>query len=601
MTKIYETSVGIVETKNIRVVEEGNPLELQCGKKLGPIDVAYETYGELNKAGDNAIYICHALTGNAHVAGYNSPDDKKAGWWDTFVGPGKAIDTNRFFVICSNFLGGCSGTTGPTSINPKTGKPYCLDFPMYTISDMVKVQKLLVEKLGVKKLLAVVGGSMGGMHAMQWAIDHPDFMDAAVVVASTTKLSPQAIAFDTVGRNAILADRQFKGGQYREGEGPNRGLSIARMIGHITYLSEQGMRSKFGRTLRTAEDYNYNFDPEFSVETYLDYQGQTFVERFDANCYLYITKAMDYFDLEKEYGSIKQAFSKTKARFLVASFTSDWLFPPEQSEELVDALVADGKDVSYCNIDSPYGHDAFLLEPDTLGPAVKGFLESTYDSLTKKEAAPEKPKKTVKPKLFERAKRVRVDYELIDSLLEPNTRVLDIGCGNGELLSRLKKDKNIKAEGIELDQHLITECIGKNLSVIQRDIERGLGHYTDDSFDYVLLSQTLQTLKDPEKVFKELLRVGKKVVVSFPNFAYWKCRVQLLLTGKAPMTKTLPFSWHNSPNIHFLSLRDFENFCRKLGVTIDRKIPLKNTKPSPISFAPNLFAPQAIYVTSKDS
>ena len=369
--------VGLVQTRTIRLVEQGQPLELECGKKLAPIDVAYETYGQLNQAGDNAILICHALSGNAHVAGYNSPDDKKPGWWDSMVGPGKGIDTNKYYVICSNFLGGCSGSTGPSSINPATGKPYDLDFPIITIADMVKVQKLLLDKLGVKELLAVIGGSIGGMQVLQWAIEYPDFVKAALPIATTTHLGAQSIAFDAVGRNAILGDANFTGGQYHDKEGPDRGLAIARMIGHITYLSEQGMREKFGRKLRGADQYSYDFNSEFTVETYLDYQGQTFVERFDANSYLYITKAADYFDLEKDYGSLQKAFADVKARFLVISFASDWLFTPAQSREIVEALAANGRDVTYCDIASSYGHDAFLLESEVLGWFICCFLFTT--------------------------------------------------------------------------------------------------------------------------------------------------------------------------------------------------------------------------------
>ena len=279
------------------MVESDRPLSLECGKRLGPIDVAYETYGQLNEAGDNAILICHALSGNAHVAGYNHPEDKKPGWWEGMVGPGKGIDTNRYFVICSNFLGGCSGTTGPCSVNPETGRPYGLDFPIITVADMVRVQKLLLDKLGVKHLLAVIGGSIGGMQVLQWSIAYPEMMDAALPIATTTHLGAQSIAFDAVGRSAILSDAHFADGQYHSGEGPGQGLAIARMIGHITYLSEQGMRQKFGRELRGADKYSYDFNSEFAVETYLDHQGQSFVERFDANSYLYITKASDYFDL----------------------------------------------------------------------------------------------------------------------------------------------------------------------------------------------------------------------------------------------------------------------------------------------------------------
>jgi homoserine O-acetyltransferase len=594
MTGTGQDSVGIVQTKMMRVIEPEQPLELECGKTLGPIDVAYETYGELNETGDNVVLICHALSGNAHVAGVNSPDDKKLGWWDIMVGPGKGIDTNKYFVICSNFLGGCSGTTGPCSTNPATGKQYGLDFPIITIADMVKVQKLLLDKLGIKEVLVVVGGSVGGMQVLQWAIAYPDFVRAAIPIATTTHLGAQSIAFDAVGRNAILADSNFAGGQYTEGKGPDRGLAIARMIGHITYLSEQGMREKFGRQLRNAENYSYDLDSEFAVETYLDYQGRSFVERFDANSYLYITRAADYFDLEKDYGSLEKAFATASCRFLVISFASDWLFAPAQSQAMVDALVANDKDVSFCNIASPYGHDAFLLEPETLGSFLSGFLEATHQPGVKKGNG-----KAIKHD-FPRANRIRVDYEVIESLIEPNSTVLDIGCGDGELLADLTADKNIKGEGIELDQDLVLACVNRGLSIIQHDVEQGLEKYADKSHDYVILSQTVQTVKNPERVFAELLRVGKKVIVSFPNFAHWRCRIQLFFGGKAPITKHLPFDWCNSPNIHCLSLKDFDLFCEKLGVRVEKKIPLIKTSLSPVRFASNLFAEQVIYVTSKE-
>jgi len=599
MVEIKENSVGIVETQKIRLVEPEQPLELECGKKLAPIDVAYETYGQLNEAGDNAILICHALSGDAHVAGYNSPDDKKPGWWDCMVGPGKGIDTNKYFVICSNFLGGCSGTTGPSSINPATGKPYGLDFPIITIRDMVRVQKLLLDKLGIKQLLAVVGGSIGGMQVLQWAIEYPDFVKAALPIATTAHLGAQSIAFDAVGRNAILADANFADGQYHNKAGPDRGLAIARMIGHITYLSEQGMREKFGRQLRNTNSYKYDFDSEFAVETYLDHKGQTFVERFDANSYLYITKAADYFDLQKDYGSLANAFANVKSRFLIISFSSDWLFTPAQSRAMVEALAANRKDVSYCNITSAYGHDAFLLEPEVLGRFIRYFLQATYSSGTKQPCL-SNARNMQELNKFEQAHRARVDYKLIKSLIEPNSTVLDVGCGDGELLANLVQDKNIKGEGIELDQKLVLDCVCRRLPIIQQDIEQGLGYYGDKSFDYIILSQTVQTLGKPEKVFRELLRVGKKVIVSFPNFAHWRCRAHLFLLGKAPVTKQLPFSWSDSPNRHFLSLKDFDEFCKKLGVKVEKKIPLVKTRLSPVRFASNLLAEQAIYVTSKE-
>ena len=601
MIEIGEDSVAVVHTQTVRVVEPEQPLELECGKTLAPIDVAYEAYGELNEAGDNAVLICHALSGDAHVAGVNSPDDRKPGWWDCMVGPGKGIDTNRYFVICSNFLGGCSGTTGPSSINPATGEPYGLSFPIITIADMVKVQKLLLDKLGIEQVLAVIGGSIGGMQVLQWAIEYPDVVKAAIPIAITTHLGPQSIAFDAVGRNAILADSHFAGGQYTDEQGPNRGLAIARMIGHITYLSEQGMRDKFGRQLRNGGKYSYDFNSEFAVETYLDHQGQSFVERFDANSYLYITKAADYFDLAKDYGSLKKAFANTRCRFLVISFASDWLFTPVQSRAIVDALVANSKDVSFCDIASPYGHDAFLLEPQTLGSFISGFLEATHRPGVRRENNERQIRGTrYEIRDFEQASRIRVDYEVIESLIEPNSTVLDIGCGDGELLANLTADKNIKAEGIELDQDLVSVCVNRGISIIQHDVEQGLENYTDKSYDYVILSQTVQTVKDPEKVLNELLRVGRKVIVSFPNFAHWSCRAQLIFRGRAPVTRQLPFDWCRSPNIHCLSLKDFDQFCRRLGVKVEKKIPLIKTRLSPVRVAPNLFAEQVIYVTSRD-
>jgi len=600
MAEIRENSVGLVESKTLRVIGQGQPLKLECGKVLAPIDVAYETYGQLNDAGDNAVLICHALSGDAHVAGYHGAEDRKVGWWDNMVGPGKGIDTNKYFVICSNFLGGCSGTTGPSSINPATGKPYGPDFPIITIADMVRVQKLLLDKIGVKKLLGVIGGSIGGMQVLQWAIEYPDFVKAAIPVATTTHLGAQSIAFDAVGRNAILADPNFLSGRYHGKKGPDAGLTTARMIGHITYLSEQGMRSKFGRKLRSAEQYSYDFNSEFAVETYLDYQGQKFVERFDANSYLYITKAADYFDLQKEYGSLTGAFADVRSRFLIISFASDWLYTPSESEEIVNALVADNKDVSFCNIASDYGHDAFLLEPQMLGSFISGFLDATHQPgirIADKSGlfANVQPVSRLK-----QAHRTRVDYELIESIIKPNSTVLDIGCGDGELLAKLTVDKNIKGKGIEVEQDLVLACVRRGMSIIQHDVERGLKDYADKSIDYVILSQTVQTVKNPQKVFGELLRVGRKVIVSFPNFAHWRCRAQLLLAGRAPVTGQMPFSWYDSPNTHYLSLKDFDRFCEELGVRVEKKIPLGKTRLGAVRFAPNLFAEQAVYVTSKD-
>lgn len=600
MDKDLKNSVGLVQTQTLRVVSSDAPLQLKSGKTLGPIDVAYETYGTLNPAGDNVILICHALSGDAHVAGYNSPEDRKPGWWDIMIGPGKPIDTNRYFVLCSNILGGCMGTTGPSEINPATGRPYGLEFPIITIEDIVQVQKMLLDALGIHRILTVIGGSMGGMQVLQWAIAYPDLVESVICVASTTRLNAQAIAFDAVGRNAILADPNFREGQYLDQDPPDRGLAIARMIGHITYLSEQSMRSKFGRHLQRKDRYNYDFNSEFAVESYLDYQGQTFIERFDANSYLYITKAMDYFDLVREYGSLRQAFCNAVCRFCIISFSSDWLFTPEQSQDIVCALGAEGKEVTYCNIQSPYGHDAFLLEDREMGALISGFLASTLHRIrTGQRYLPEKGGAEEKIKKTDRGKRLRLDYELIDSLIEPGSRVVDLGCGDGELLARLLQDKNVIAQGIELDQDLVIHCVQRGLSVLHRNIERGLEEFPNDSFDYAILSQTMQTLRDPEKVIRELIRAAKKVIVSFPNFAHWACRLQLALRGCAPQTRQLPFRWYNSPNIHFLSLKDFDRFCAELDIKIEKRIPLGKHVTAGARIWPNLLASQAVYVISK--
>ncbi len=371
---IEENSVGIVKTQ-YHTIDEG--IQFESGVNFSPITVAYETYGELNSKKDNAILVIHALTGDAHAAGYHSETDKKAGWWDTLIGKGKAFDTDKYFIICTNILGGCSGTTGPCSINPQTGKPYGTDFPVFTIEDTVKVQKKLLDYLEIESLYCVAGGSMGGMEAMQFSISYPDYVKSAVLIATTSRLSPQAIAFNAVGRNSIISDPAWNNGDYYDKEQkPDRGLANARMIGHITYLCEEAMYNKFGRKLQNKDHYDFNFDIDFQVESYLQHQGQIFVDRFDANSYLYITKAVDYFDPAEKYGSLKNAFKETNAKFLVISFDSDWLFPSYQSKEIVNTLMQLGKDVSYCEIKSPCGHDAFLLEYETQDKIIKSFLDN---------------------------------------------------------------------------------------------------------------------------------------------------------------------------------------------------------------------------------
>ena len=353
------------------------PLELDCGRTLKEVVLRYETAGTLSPERDNAVLITHALSGDAHVCGRHAPEDKKPGWWDAMIGPGKYIDTDKYFVICSNVIGGCSGSTGPQSIDPDTGKPYNMSFPVITVGDMVRAQKRLIDHLGIGKLLAVVGGSMGGMQVLEWAVAYPDSTASVVPIATASQFSPQNIAFDWVAREAIMADPNWKNGDYTAENPPDKGLAAARMLAHITYLSDESMSRKFGRSLQNKETDNYNFafNFDFAVESYLEHQGRRFVERFDANSYFYITRATDYFDLTaRTGGDLVEALKGVRAAFLVVAFSSDWLFPTPQSKRIVDALLRNRKTVSFCEIKSGYGHDAFLLEVDTLGRMVRDFL-----------------------------------------------------------------------------------------------------------------------------------------------------------------------------------------------------------------------------------
>lgn len=366
-------SVGIVQRQ---YAFYDTALHLRCGEILRPFTLAYETYGKLNADRSNAILICHALSGDAHVAGYHTSDpDEKPGWWDEAVGPGKMFDTNHFFVICSNVIGGCQGSTGPSSLAPD-GKPYALRFPGITVADMVQAQQYLIDDLGIKKLFATVGGSMGGMQALQWAVEYPERVGAVLFLASTPRSSAQHIAFNETGRQAIYADTNWNEGNYYGGPVPAGGLAVARMMAHITYMSETSLERKFGRRLQSSPAVEYTFSkPEFAVESYLEHQGRQFVRRFDANSYLYITKAIDYFDIGADYGSLTAAVARTQASFLVVSFSSDWLYPAWQSMELVNALNDTGRDVEYQHIDAPFGHDSFLVEVDRMTDVIGGYLD----------------------------------------------------------------------------------------------------------------------------------------------------------------------------------------------------------------------------------
>jgi homoserine O-acetyltransferase len=366
----------IVEANTVKF----DSITLDSGATLAPVEVAYETYGELNAAKSNAILVLHAFSGDAHAAGI-SHESGKPGWWDNMIGPGKGFDTNKYFVICSNVLGGCRGTTGPGSINPATGCPYAMSFPVITIGDMVRLQKMLIDWFGIPRLLSVSGGSMGGMQALEWAVSYSDRVVSSIPIATTTRHSAQQIAFNEVGRQAIMADPDWNEGNYYGKQPPGRGLSVARMVGHITYMSDESMREKFGRRLRGKENFGFGFDVDFEVESYLRYRGSQFVNRFDANSYLFITKAMDYFDLTAGRASLAAALEPARARFLIISFSSDWLYPSYQSQETVRALRARNCDVAYVELNSNYGHDSFLVDVAEQADMVRGFLTSTFEKV----------------------------------------------------------------------------------------------------------------------------------------------------------------------------------------------------------------------------
>ncbi len=367
-----EQSVGLVKTEYVTFDTE---LQLESGRLLGPITLAYETYGSLNDSKSNAILATHAWTGDAHAAGFHGEDERKPGWWDNMIGPGKVLDTDRYFVICSNTIGSCKGSTGPTSINPRTGRPYRLTFPVIMVRDMVRAQKLLIEHLGIKSLLAVVGGSMGAMQAIEWGIHYPDMVRAIIPIAGTGKTSPMAIALNALARQAIFNDPLWKKGNYQPEHPPADGLALARAVGHISFLSETSMQFKFNRRF-SVRDGMFDFFGQFEVERYLDYNGRNFIDRFDTNSFLYLAKALDLYDVTWDFDSLSEALERISCPSLWFAFTSDWLYPPTQTEELVNELERQNKPVEYHLIDSDYGHDSFLVEPEKFIPYLKAFLDN---------------------------------------------------------------------------------------------------------------------------------------------------------------------------------------------------------------------------------
>ena len=585
------------------------PLELELGGRLPEVTVAFETYGRLSPRRDNAVLICHALSGDSHVARHDADDDP--GWWDVVVGPGKAIDTDRYFVICPNVLGGCRGTTGPNSISPATGRPYATEFPVITVGDIVEVQRRLIDHLGIERLLAVLGGSLGGHMAMIWATRLADRVDGAIALAASPRLTSQALAFDVVGRNAILHDPAYQNGDYYDQDpGPLVGLAIARMLGHITYLSREAMMQKFDAQRLQPREVPTQFETKFSVGSYLAYQGDRFGERFDANSYLTLTMAIDLFDLGDTPEKLKAALGRSRCRWLLLSFSSDWLFPPFQSQELVDGLIAGEKPVSYCNVETDCGHDAFLL-PNQLavyGELMRAFLANLHGDDQGLGGSPPShgDRQLDQHSAFsvQRAPSIfhhhRLDYETILELIPPGASVLDLGCGTGGLLARLRERGHRRIMGLERDEQAILACVRRGLDVIHADLNKGLTSFADGQFDFVVLSQTLQTVMDVPRVLRDMLRVGRRGIVSFPNIAHRKLRAELAEQGRAPRVHAEPgIQWHNTPYVRWLSIADFEEFCREQGVAIHRQIALDTEADARVSDNPNLNADVAVMVLSR--
>ena len=550
--------VGIVERKIRKLTLPEGGLRLAYGGVLKEVEVAYEECGA-PLDGTNAVYICHALTGDAHVAGIKPGEEKPSGWWEGMIGPGRAIDTSRYHVICANVLGGCSGTTGPMSINPDTGKPYGSSFPQYTFDDAVDVFRMLLKELGVKKLAALIGGSYGGLQVVNWMTRYPDEMEKACLIATSAHLNTQAIAFSVMSRTSITDDPKWNGGDYYlegDGKGPKAGLASARQLAHITYLSRELLQQKFERRLQQnfvdapAEERAERdrlFKTYFQIESYLDYQAMKFVRRFDANSYLHITRSMDLSDPCDAYGSLDAAFARVKARTLVVSYENDILFPAWQSKDIVRSLKNSGKPVSYCHLESGTGHDSFLTDIEHLSKVMGGFLS-------------ERPVKVMKWQ--ERL------YAKVVGMVKEGARVIDIGCGDGTLLDVLRERRGVKGDGVEIDVERYQEAIADGHDVIWEDVDEGLSVVPDRSYDVAVVSDTLQEVKNPRGLLHEALRIADEAIVTFPNFAAYRIRLTLALKGRLPVSKNLPFEWYDTPNIHCVTLKDFRRLCDKEGIDV---------------------------------
>ena len=548
----------MVETHTLTLSLPEGGFRLEEGGSLPRVDVAWESCGLVKPENDNVVFICHALTGDAHVAGRYANENESSGWWESIVGPGKAIDTNRYRVICANVLGGCKGTTGPSSVNPATGRPWGSAFPRFTIGDTVEVYRSLLRELGVTHLAGLVGGSFGGIQVCEWLAAHPNEVDKAVMIASGAALNSQALAFDIVGRYAITLDPHWHGGDYYDRpfeDRPNVGLAQARQVAHITYLSLDLLNRRFGRKQQEdwlakgaewLEAHAAKFGTTFAIESYLRYQAKKFIARFDANSYLQITHAMDRYDASVKYGSLDEVCRRITAKLLLVSISGDWLFSEEQSRNIAAAMLRQGKDVSYSHLDIKVGHDGFLTHTKELGKLMGAFFASVPT-----EVASEKRQKLAP----------------IVEMIPEGGQVLDIGCGSGSLLTLLR-EKKVRGTGIEIDFGKIVDGVRGGLNVLYEDADEGLGLLPDAAYDVAVLSETLQTVKRPREILVKILDKAKEAVVTIPNFASIGIRLHLLLTGRMPVGSELPFEWYDTPNTHFFTFHDFRALCAKEGIEI---------------------------------
>ncbi|MDA8744904.1 homoserine O-acetyltransferase [Rubripirellula amarantea] len=568
--------------RHAKEIQFAGPIELELGGQLESVTCAYETWGSLNKDRSNAILVCHAISGDSHAAKHDADDDP--GWWDRLIGPGKPIDTSRFFVICPNVLGGCRGTTGPSDVIPGSNPPqrYGAQFPRITIGDIVMIQRLLADSLGIEAFRAVIGGSLGGHQAMMWSIRYPQSVQTCIAIATSPRLTSQALGFDVVARNAIQTDPNFCDGQYYDSDlRPDTGLAIARMLGHITYLSSQAMEAKFDPDRHDPRQFASIFEQRFSVGSYLAHQGEKFTTRFDANSYVAISMAMDLLDLGSSRLQLMESFDDLRCDCLIISFSSDWLFPPRQSQDIVEALSALGKPVTYAEITTDAGHDAFLIDKDI--DQYAGLIEAKLGTLSD----PDSP--------------LTLAEEAILELVSPDSSVLDLGCGDGRLLSALAARGHNRLVGVEVAQDDLVRAAKRGLNVIDYDLNQGLPAFIDGQFDYVVLSGTLQAVANIESLFDEMMRVGKHTIVSFPNFAYRALREDYVMRGRSPKANgAFNFDWFNTPNRRFPSIADVCDLCDQKGIAIKSEIYFDSESNRRVSAIddPNLNADTAILLLS---